>query len=72
MTRLIILECDDLDYACIQQEIAHRQARSRAIAPGSPTILPEGESNLAGSIVAEMVRDLREYRDLMERGRKTP
>ena len=54
---------DQLDYDAIQEEIAHRQARSRAICPESPTILPDGESNLAGAIVAEMVRDLREYRE---------
>ncbi len=61
----IILECDDLDYDAIQKEIALRQARSRAIAPNSPTILPDGDSNLAGAIVAEMCRDLNDYRDLM-------
>lgn len=64
--RIMTLELDELDYDTIQQEITHRQARSRAIAPNSPTILPDGDSNLAGSIFAECCRDLIEYRDLYD------
>lgn len=70
--RRIELLCDDLDFDAIQEEITHRQVRSRVIAPDSPTILPDGESNLAGAIVAEMVRDLREYRGLWTAEREGP
>jgi hypothetical protein len=66
MTRTLTLILDELDHITIQKEIAHRQARSRAIDPDGPTILPDGDSNLAGAIVAEIVRDLWEYRALWE------
>lgn len=70
MIRKMELLLDDLDFDTIQAEIAHRQARSRLIAPNSPTILPDGESNLAGAIIAECVRDLAEYRTLWEANRR--
>lgn len=60
--RRIELILDDLDFDTIQAEITHRQVRSRAIDPTGPTILPDGDSNLAGAILAEVVRDLAEYR----------
>ena len=56
------LELDDLDYATIQKEIAYRQARSRLIDPQGPTIIPDGESCLAGALIAECIRDLTDYR----------
>jgi hypothetical protein len=59
------LTLDELDYATIQREIAHRQARSRAIGDDR-TILPDGESCLAGAVLAECVRDLDEYRALWD------
>lgn len=67
--RRIELILDDLDFDTIQAEIAHRQVRSRAIAPDSPTILPDGDSNLAGAIMAEVVRDLNDYRAAREKER---
>ena len=65
-TRTMVLELDEEDFATIQGEIAKRQAASRQIAPNESTIIPDGDSNLAGSLVAEMVRDLDEYRALYE------
>ena len=63
MTRTMILELDELDFETIQKEITDRQRDDHA--NGSETMLPEGESNLAGAILAECVRDLKDYRDLM-------
>ena len=56
------LELDNLDYATIQWEIAYRQARSRLIDPKGPTLVPDGESCLAGALIAECIRDLTDYR----------
>jgi hypothetical protein len=56
------LELDVLDYATIQKEIAYRQARSRLIDPQGPTLVPGGESCLAGALIAEAIRDLIDYR----------
>lgn len=61
--RTIVLELDEADYDTIQREIAHRQARMR---DAHGTILPDGDSNLAGAILAEVVRDIEEYRSLFE------
>jgi hypothetical protein len=69
-TRTITLVLDDLDYDLIQAEFSHRQVRSRTIDPTGETIVPEGDSNLAGALVAEIVRDLHDYRDKAARRRK--
>jgi hypothetical protein len=69
-TRTITLVLDDLDYDLIQSEFTHRQVRSRTIDPTGETIVPEGDSNLAGALVAEIVRDLNDYRDLSARRRE--
>lgn len=61
MTRQIILDCDDDDFDAIQREFAIRQLRRR----DGQTCLPDGESNLAGAMVAEMCRDLADYRDFL-------
>lgn len=58
------LTLDEADYATIQKEIAHYQKGSRAIDPTGPTIVPDGDSCLAGAIIAECCRDLDEYRQL--------
>lgn len=58
----IILELDDLDHEAISGYIASYQAESRKAFPGQPTMLPDGDSNLAGAIMAECVRNLLEYR----------
>jgi hypothetical protein len=60
MNRTIILQLDELDYDCIQEEFARRQANRL----DGHANLPDGESNLAGAMVAEMVRDYRELSDL--------
>lgn len=65
----MMLTLDELDYATIQKEIAHYQARSRAIDPKGPTILPDGDSCLAGAIIAESIRSLNEYREINDRRR---
>jgi hypothetical protein len=65
--RKIELVLDDLDYDVIQKEITDYQVHCRRIAPAGPTILPDGESNLAGAIIAECVRSLNEYRKMFEK-----
>lgn len=52
MTRTIILECDELDYDTIQVEFARRQS----FRDKNANFLPDGDSNVAGTIVAEMAR----------------
>ncbi|WP_152051588.1 hypothetical protein [Tautonia marina] len=72
MPYIMTLELDEDDYRIIQAEIACRQRRSREAFPGEPTLLPEGESSLAGAILAEVIRDLDEYRDRHDANRKPP
>jgi hypothetical protein len=63
-TRTIILELDELDYDCIQDFMAKEQlCRDK-----DGIILPEGESNLAGAIMAEAVRNLEEWRQGAPKG----
>lgn len=62
--RTMTLTLDELDFDTIQKEIARYQAGSRRIDPTGPTILPDGESCLAGAILAEVCRDIAEYRAL--------
>ena len=45
---------DEDDYRDLQKEFARRQARSQP--------LPEGESDIRGAMIGEIVRDLVEYR----------
>lgn len=61
-TRSIVLVLDELDYKAIKDELKLRDARP----------LPGGESNKAGAKIAEMVRDIREYRELSAKPRDTP
>ena len=68
-TRQIILELDEDDWKTVQDYMADFQAASAKISAmsgssGTGTILPDGDSNLAGAIMAECVRDLIEYRQL--------
>ena len=77
--RVLTLTLDEPDYATIQAEIARRQlvrwpdgnASPGLIDPNGPaksgTIMPDGDSCLAGTLIAEMVRDLDEYRGLPDR-----
>lgn len=60
--RTITLELDELDYDCIQGEIARRQAFRDKDGP----LLPDGESNMVGAMLAEAIRDLEEYRAAWE------
>lgn len=60
--RTITLELDEDDWDSIQGEIARRQARRDEHGP----LLPEGESNMVGAMLAEAVRDLEEYRAAWE------
>ncbi len=61
-TRKIKLVLDELDYETVMEELASRKDRP----------LPETDdtdgSNLEGLMVAEIIRDLNEYRDLHSRG----
>lgn len=52
----IELVLDDDDYRDLMAELELRKGRE----------LPEGESNDAGAHVGEIVRDLRDYRDLYD------
>ena len=63
MTKTIItLVLDEDDNRDFQAEIARRQAESRIADPDDPrrTVpnLPEGDSNLLGAMVGEIIRDL--------------
>ncbi len=50
--RVITLELDELDYGAIQEAFAMRQSfRDRA-----GCIMPDGDSNTAGALVAEICR----------------
>ena len=67
--RQIILVLDEDDWNAIQAEFAERQSFRRDDGQGgTEPMLPEGESNLAGAMVGEIVRDLKELRDLWEKG----
>ena len=50
----IVLVCDDLDYAAIQNAIARRQ---------SSRIMPDNGSNVAGAVIAEICRGWEEMLD---------
>lgn len=68
--RALLLRLDEDDWNTIQGEIAKRQAyRMDDGSGGTQPIIPEGESNDAGAILAEVVRDLDEYRDLYDLAR---
>jgi hypothetical protein len=58
MIRKIELLVDDDDFNAIQKEFALRQVQDRG--------LPDSEegASLAGRMVAEIIRDLKEYREL--------
>lgn len=57
----IELILDDDDFRTLQAEIMLRQVQGE----GEP-ILPEGDSNLYGAIIAEVIRDLNEYRAIYD------
>lgn len=59
--RTITLEVDDIDFDTIQKEFSNRQSIRRP--------LPGCDSSLAGAMVAEIVRDLVEYRERWEADR---
>ena len=61
--RTLVLELDELDWDVIQNELAQRQAERDADGMYS---IPDGDSNLAGAVLAECIRDLNEYRDLYQ------
>jgi len=60
----LVLQLDDEDFKTINAEITKRQKRSRW--PDGGVILPEGESDIAGALVAEAIRDLNEYRSMFK------
>lgn len=62
--RTLTLELDEADWDTIQTELARRQAGVRW--PDGGVVLPEGDSNLAGALIAEMIRDLEEYRAMYD------
>lgn len=60
--RELLLTLDEDDWNTIQSELARQQAFRDIDGP----ILPDGESNMAGAMIAEAIRNLEEYRDLWE------
>lgn len=62
----IILILDEFDYETVRTEIDFRNGDEE---PGG--LPPEGESNAVGAIVAQLVREINEYRDLYERHERT-
>lgn len=60
--RTIVLELDEDDWNTIQNEIARQQAFRDEDGP----MLPDGESNMTGAIIAEAIRNLEEYRAIWE------
>ena len=61
--RTILLELDEDDWNTIQNEFARQQSFRDQDRP----MLPDGESNLSGAMVAEAFRNLEEYREIWER-----
>ena len=62
--REILLQLDEDDWNTIQSEMSLCQARRMDDGNGGTVpLLPEGESNLPGAIVAECIRDLNDYRE---------
>lgn len=61
----IELLLDEPDAAAVNEEFALRQKCRDA----DGQVLPDGESNRVGAMVAEMVRDLREYRSMYAAGK---
>jgi hypothetical protein len=59
---------DEDDYRDLQKEFSLRQSRCR---DADGVMLPEGESNLPGALIGEIVRGLWDYRDLLNRDRGT-
>ena len=55
------LELDEADFGTIQAELTLRQCRGRT---RDGVVLPDSDSCLAGTMLAEVIRDLNEYRDL--------
>lgn len=63
----IVLDVDEDDYRDIMGEIEHyRTVRRRG---PSGLLLPDGTSSTEGAIMGEIVRDLRDYRDLLQKER---
>ena len=67
--RRMELLLDDDDFNAIQRELAHRQVRHRVGGGEADTLLPEGESNIAGGLLAECIRDLDDYRAMFRASR---
>lgn len=65
--RSILLLLDELDYDTIQNELARRQAVR--FPDGTGPIVPDGDSNLAGAMLAEAIRDIDEYRSIFNASR---
>lgn len=58
--RVIVLELDELDYDAVQSAMARRQSVLRL--PDGAN-LPDGSSNLAGALIAEICRGWLELRE---------
>jgi hypothetical protein len=58
MTHELKLILDDLDYADVMQEIKLRKDQGRP--------LPDGESSVDAAHIAEIVRDLWDYREMFD------
>lgn len=55
--RVIVLNLDEDDYNSIQEAIAKRQAYGRNLPDSNgQKIMPDGDSNIAGAVLAEICR----------------
>lgn len=60
--RTITLELDEDDWNTIQSELARQQTFRDSNGP----VLPDGDSNMVGAMIAEAIRNLEEYRSIWE------
>lgn len=65
--RVLTLELDELDYDAIQTALARRQIFGRHLPGCTQGIMPDGNSNRAGALVAEICRGWMEMLDITMR-----
>lgn len=62
-TITVTMDMDEFDFKTLLEETKEREKRSKALGLAE-TLLPDGDSDETGAIVAECIRDLNEYRQL--------
>lgn len=68
--RTITLDLDELDYNAVQNAMARRQNFGRHLLGCTDGIMPDGDSNRAGAVVAEICRGWMEMLDNAARRRQ--